>query len=231
MKSPKEEITSLTEKHAQKDKAKLMGTQRSKSSNSDDFDMFQEIEREKQLLSKDNQILQTQLEKYLTELQTLQASMNNPSSLPSVASRGRQRGQTERKAVSAGHPLGSLCIHSGDDDSLMAQVSQIEQERLLELTRCLQQRLDATTDKFNNFDIEVRSLCQQNARLEKIVGRSRITMVSGSDRCKETQDQGEVDELETQLAIQMDMNSVLKDTLELTRQDKMEYLKLYQSML
>ena len=233
VKSLKEEITSLTEKHTHKDKAKLMGAQRPKSLNSDNFDVLQDIEREKQLLSKDNQILQTQLEKCLTELQTLKTSMNNPSPLPSVASRGRQRGQTERKAVSAGQPLGSLCMHSDSDASLMAQVSQIERERLLELTRCLQQRLDATTDKFNDLDIEMRTLRQRNARLEKSVGRSRVTTASGtcSDGSKETKDQGKVDELETQLAIQMDVNAVLKDTLDLTRQEKMEDLKLYQRML
>ena len=234
VKSLKEEITSLTEyTHTHKDKAKLIGAQRPKSLNSDDFDVLQDIEREKQLLSKDNHILQTQLEKCLTELQTLKTSMSNPSLLPPVASQGRQRSQTERKAVSAGQPLGSLYMHSDSDGSLMAQVSQIERERLLELTRCLQQRLDATTDKFNILDIEVRTLRQQNTCLEKIVGRSRIIMhmASGSDGSKETKDQGKVDELETQLAIQMDVNAVLKDTLELTRQEKMEDLKLYQRML
>ena len=218
VKSMKEEITSL---QGQKDKAKLM-FRKSNYSNSDDFYVFQGVEKEKQLLSKENQILQTQLEGCLTELQTLKASMkeNNSSPLPPVTLRGRRRGEIERKAASAGQPSGSLHTHSyGSDDSLMAQVSQIERERLLELTKCLQQRLDASTDKCNSLDIEMRTLRQQNARFEKIVGRGRVT--NGCDESKRTSAQGKVEELEIQLAIQMDVNAVLKDTLQLTRQEKM----------
>ena len=88
MKSLKKEITSLTEKHTQKDQFKVVGTQRSISNSIDESDVLQDIEREKQLLSKDNQILRTQLEKCLTKLQVVKASKkeNNPSPLPPVAS-------------------------------------------------------------------------------------------------------------------------------------------------
>ena len=249
VKSLKEEITSLTEKQAKTDKAKDMVTLRAMSSNSDNYfsqdegDMLQDVEREKQLLSKDNQILRAQLEKCLTELQAAKTaskmeSRHQVKPLLPVASRRNQRSQKssrqiERKAISAGQPLGSLHMLFGSDHDtheslVIAQVFQIERERLLELTSSLQRRLDTTTDKFNRLDIEMKTLRQQNARLEKIVGRSRAT--SGSDGSKETSDQGKVDELETQLAIQMDVNAVLKDTLELIRQEKCEDLKLYQRM-
>ena len=193
VKSLKEEITSLTEKHTQKDKTKLMGTQRSKSSNSDAFDVLQDIKREKQLLSKDNQILCTQLEKRVTKLQTLKASMSNPSSSPHK----KDKEVKQRKAVSAGQPLGSLCMHSGSDGSLMAQVSQIERERLLELTRCLQQRLDATIDKFNDLDIKMRTLCQRNVHLEKIVGRNHSITTSGYGNVTKESDYEKIKELDT----------------------------------
>lgn len=228
VKSLKEEITSLTEKQ---DKAKFKETL-SKSSNSDDYDVIHDIERQKRLLSKDNQILRTQLEKCLAELQRLKKRrakyMISPP-LQSVASQGRKSSQalshqTERKVVSAGQPLGSICMCSNDGESLMARVSQIEQERLLELTSCLQKRLDAATDKFNKLDIEMTTLRHQNARLEKIVSRSHNNMTSTS---KDT----EVEELQTQLAIQVDVNTVLKESLQLTRQEKMEDLKLYQSII
>ena len=237
VKSLKEEITSLTEKQAKNDKAKLMVMLRAKSSNSDNYfsqdecDMLQDVEREKQRLSQDNQILRAQLDKCLTELQAIktaqhQVKYSHPmkiSPLPQVASQGSQKGQRlscqiERKAISAGQPLGSLHMHSGgDESSIMIQVSQIEQERLLELTSSLQRRLAATTDKFNRLNIEMKTLRQQNARLEKIVGRSRKAT---TDNANNVSDHEKVEELETQLAIQVDVNAVLKDTLELTRHEK-----------
>ena len=231
VKSLKEEI-SLTAKEDQRGEPRRP---RSTSSKSDNFDMLQDTEREKQLLNKENQILRTQLEKCLTELQTSKKSMKDitSSTLQPIALRGQQSSghQIDRKAVSAGQPLGLLYTHSSGNDSLMAQVSQIERERLLELTRCLQQRLDAMMDKFNGLDIEMRALRQQNTRLERIVSRNHATNNILSNVNKETSDRGKVDELETQLMIQMDVNAVLKETLDVTRQEKLEDMKRYQAML
>ena len=226
IKSMKEEIASL---QAQVDKAKPMETPRSKSSNSNDFDIiFQDIEREKQQLSKDNQVLRKQLKGCQTEIQALK--IGTKEMLPPVTSRGRRRNELERKAASAGQPSGSLhTLSHSSNNSLLAQVSQVERDRLLELTRCLQQRLDATTDRFNGLEIEMRTLHQQNVRLERIVGRGRVK--DGCDGSQRTSAQCKVEELETQLAIQMDVNAVLKDTLELTRQEKVEDLKLYLKMV
>ena len=230
VKSLKEEI-SLTAKEDQRGEPRRP---RRTSSNSDSFDMLQDTEREKQLLNKENQILRTQLEKCLTELQTSKKNMKDitSSTLQPIALRGQQSSghQIERKAVSAGQPLGLLYTHSSGNDSLMAQVSQIERQRLLELTRCLQQRLDAMTDKFNGLNIEMRALRQQNTRLERIVSRNHAAN-NISNVNKETSDRGKVDELETQLMIQMDVNAVLKETLDVTRQEKLEDMKRYQAML
>ena len=116
----------------------------------------------------------------------------------------------------------------------MAQVSQIERERLIELTSYLQQKLDATTDKLMRLEIETRILQQRNARLEKIVGKTHTT---GGLRSKETtattrtHGHDKVEELESQLAVQLDENALLKETLELTRQEKLEGMKRYQTIL
>jgi DNA repair exonuclease SbcCD ATPase subunit len=234
VKSLKEEI-SLAEKEDQS--AGKARRSRPTCSNCDNFDMLQDIKREKQLLNKENRILRARLEKCLTELKTLKKSVqeNNSSTLQpiAIASRGRQSTgfHRERKAVSAGQPLSleSLCARSIGDDSVMAQVSEIERERLLELTKCLQQRLDTMTDKFNGLDIEMRTLRQQNTRLEKIVSRNHTANLSNGS--KGTSDPGKVEELETQLVIQMDVNAVLKETLDVTRQEKLEDMKRYQAML
>jgi DNA repair exonuclease SbcCD ATPase subunit len=234
VKSLKEEI-SLAEKEDQS--AGKARRSRPTCSNCDNFDMLQDIKREKQLLNKENQILRTQLEKCLTELQSLKKSMKeiSPSTLQPIGSRGWQYTghHMERKAVSAGQSLslGSLRAHSTSDDSLMAQVSQIERERLLELTRSLQQRLDTITNKFNGLDIEMRTLRQQNARLEKMVSRNHAANVSNGSKGTSLSDPGKVEELETQLMIQMDVNAVLKETLDVTRQEKLEDMKRYQAML
>lgn len=225
VKSLKEEVL-LTAKEDQRSKP------RRPTSTCSNYD---NVEREKQLLNKENQILRTQLEKCLTELQTSKKSMKDitSSTLQPIALRGQQSSghQIERKAVSAGQPLGLLYTHStSGNDSLMAQVSQIERERLLELTRCLQQRLDTMTDKFNGLDIEMRALRQQNTRLERMVSRNHAAN-NISNVNKETSDRGKVDELETQLMIQMDVNAVLKETLDVTRQEKLDDIKRYQAML
>lgn len=255
IKSLRAQITSLTKKQSQNNK--VMGTSRDSynSSNSDghvsqdEGHSLQDIEKENRLLFKANQALQTQLDKCLIELQAVrrinrmetntnhieQASPTAPLSLPPVIPNGGQRNQRfrvqvqERKAISAGQPLGSLHSRCYRDSTISIKVSQIEQERLLELTKCLQQRLDGATDKLMRLEVEMRTLRQQNARLEKIVGRRHTTTVGSG--YKGNNEHETVEELETQLAIQMDENVVLKNTLELTRQEKMEDIKIFQKML
>ena len=247
VKSLKAEITSLTKKQSQNDN--LISSLRAESSNSvrslpDDGNHtpLQDLHREKQILRQENQILRAQLE----ELQSAKRSTkiksdshqvhctadNKPSPLPPVVSRRGQMsmGQMERKAFSAGQPLCLLHPQKTDlrEPSIYMKVTEVERERLLELTKCLQQRLDATTDKFVRLDIDTRTLRQQNARLEKMIGRSRAAGGSGSKAANECE---KVDELETQLAIQMDVNAVLKETLELTRHDKLEDVRHYQKMI
>ena len=239
VKTLKAEIASLTEKLSRNVylSSQLAGQV--------DNDRLKDLEREKELLIQDNQMLRDELQQAMKKSSKVDSTRSRqvnhtstadmPSSLPPVhvASRRSRRptSRSERKAVSAGQPLGFLYPHSDNnmtEPSICAQVSQIEREKLLELTGCLQQRLDDTTDKLMRLDIEMRTLRQQNARLEKIVGRSRT---AGGSVSKATNELEKVEELETQLAIQMDVNAVLKETLELTRHEKFEDVKHYQAML
>ena len=213
VKSLKAEITSHTKKQSQNDN--LISSLRAESSNSKrslpedgNHTPLQDLHTEKQILRQENQILRAQLEelqaaKRSTKIQSdchqvHCTSENKPSPLPPVVSRRGQMsmGRMERKAVSAGQPLGSLHPQQPDlkEPSIYMQVTEIERERLLELTKCLQQRLDATTDKFVRLDIETRTLRQQNARLEKMIGRSRAAGGSGSKSASEHE---KVEELET----------------------------------
>ena len=239
VKSLKEQITSRTEKQTKNDRDIVKFVNSDGHTSQEENDTLTELEREKRLLSQENRALRAQLAKTVKQSRLSENDYHSVSpahglSLPPVRTTAREhlrsRGQTGRKAASAGQPLVSLCPHSeANEPTLLDRVTQIERERLLELTSCLQQRLDAMTDKFVRLEAEIRTLRQQNARLEKVVGRSRNCTLDRDN--KGTNEGKNVEELETQLAIQLDVNAVLKETLELTRHEKMEDIKQYQAIL
>ena len=118
----------------------------------------------------------------------------------------------------------------------LAQVAQVERDRLMELVSTLQQRLDASTDRFMRLETELRNQRQCGAKLEKQLGRLRaISSQSGSKHKQQIgESSGEklgISELENRLAVQLDENAVLRETLELTRHEKMDDIKLLHSML
>ena len=118
----------------------------------------------------------------------------------------------------------------------LAQVAQVERDRLMELASTLQQRLDASTDRFMRLETELRNQRQCGAKLEKQLGRLRaISSQSGSKHKQQIgESSGEklgISELENRLAVQLDENAVLRETLELTRHEKMDDIKLFHSML
>ncbi len=108
----------------------------------------------------------------------------------------------------------------------LAQVAQVERKRLLELTSALQQRLDAATDRMIRLETNARNQRQVITRFEKQLGRRKHK--HSSDESRKQPDTGE---LESELALQVNENAVLRETLELTRQEKMEDIKLFHSML
>ena len=150
-----------------------------------------------------------------------------------------------RKSMSAGETptqkLDSPLLNTPQNCDLtearaLAQVAQVERDRLVELTRALQQRLDASTDRLVRFETELRNQRQCSARLEKQLGRLRA--ISSQSSSKHKQQFGEsggeklsFSELENRLAVQLDENAVLRETLELTRHEKMDDVKLLHSML
>ena len=118
----------------------------------------------------------------------------------------------------------------------LAQVAQVERDRLMELTCALQQRLDASTDRFVRFETELRNQRQCSAKLEKQLGRLHALSSRSSSKHKQqiSESSGEklsFSELENRLAVQLDENAVLRETLELTRHEKMDDVKLLHSML
>ena len=239
VKSLKEQIASRNEKQTKNDRDIVKFVNSDGHTSQEENDMLTELEREKRLLSQENRALRAQLAKTvkqsrLSENDNHSVSPAHGSSLPPVRTtpreRLRSRGQTGRKAGSAGQPSVSFCQHfEGNEPTILDRVTQIERERLLELTSCLQQRLDAMTDKFVRLEGEIRTLRQQNARLKKLVGRSRNCTL---DRENKGINEGKnVEELETQLAIQMDVNAVLNETLELARHEKLEDIRVYHTML
>ena len=218
-----------------------------------------EWEHERDVLQQANHSLQTQLSKCLVELQSLRDTMAGtnskvppPSSslerhdgpkaaklsLPplvpplSCSNRKPHRPPTRtltRKSLSAGQPSAQQLDSNVIEAQTIAQVSQAERDRLLELTGTLQQRLDATTDRLVRLETEVRS--QRRHDIKHVHGGLSSKHHSGSILETEVRRKPGVTELEHKLALQLDENAVLKETLELTREEKMEDVMLFHGML
>lgn len=138
-----------------------------------------------------------------------------------------------RKSLSAGQPSTQLLNINLIEAQTIAQVSQAERDRLLELTGTLQQRLDATTDRLVQLETKVRNQRQHDVKPEKLLhsGLSSCKHHGGSKLETEVARKPSVMELESKLALQLDENTVLKETLQLTRDEKLEDVMLFHSML
>lgn len=133
-----------------------------------------------------------------------------------------------RKSMSAGNPNSHDQVRQQEEAHALTQVAQVERDRLFELTTALQQRLDASTDRMMRMETDLRNQRQQIARLEKQIGRRQQKPGPRDDSEKQHHDSSE---LESELALQLNENAVLRETLELTRQEKMEDIKVFHSML
>lgn len=166
-----------------------------------------------------------------------------PPIVPPPSNRKPHRPPTRtlvRKSLSAGQPSTQQLNCDLVEAQTVAKIAQVERDRLLELTNTLQQRLDATTDKLVQLETEVRNPRQhgtkpekqQHIRLSRSTGNSRGSRQHGGSKVDaETGRKQSVMELESKLALQQDENVVLKETLELTRHEKMEDMKLLHGML
>lgn len=153
---------------------------------------------------------------------------------PPVAAR---ESTAPRKSASAGQAC-TLQAHSdrhglAQEETLKA-VALTEQSRLTELVSSLQQRLDATTDRLVRIEIESRNYQGHCSKLEKQLGRRRRGMAdaTGAEAIAESKRRPETSpSTEDELALLRDEVGALRETLELTRHEKMEDLQLLQSML
>lgn len=260
VKSLKSQLTTLLEKTTQ-DREQILALMRSKStsatsSESENTDGRQ-WEEERKHLHHANQQLQTQLAMCLSELQSLKETRIQNSTAPSQengsrvhsgsrtslppliprppSSRQNSARTLVRKSVSAGETCSNRQLSCDlSEAQTLGQVAGVERDRLMELTTSLQQRLDATTDRLVRLETELRNQRQQSVKLEKQLSRFHITSSSSSkQRTKEHvgENGGTVSELESQLALQRDENAVLRETLELTRHEKLEDIRLFHSML
>ena len=171
------------------------------------------------------------------------AQVSLPPIVPPPSNRKPHRPPTRtivRKSLSAGQPSTQQFNCDLVEAQTVAKIAQVERDRLLELTSTLQQRLDATTDKLVRLETELHNQRQHGTKPEKQMrsGQSRSTGNShgsrqhgGSKVAGETGRKQSVRELESKLALQQDENVVLKETLELTRYEKMEDMKLLHGML
>ena len=171
------------------------------------------------------------------------AQVSLPPIVPPPSNRKPHRPPTRtivRKSLSAGQPFTQQFNCDLVEAQTVAKIAQVERDRLLELTSTLQQRLDATTDKLVRLETELHNQRQHGTKPEKQLhtGQSRSTGNShgsrqhgGSKVAGETGRKQSVRELESKLALQQDENVVLKETLELTRHEKMEDMKLLHGML
>ncbi|XP_013386677.1 coiled-coil domain-containing protein 13-like [Lingula anatina] len=131
----------------------------------------------------------------------------------------------------------------------MYHVAEVERDKLLELVKLLQQREEAGQKQSQDLQQELAHHKKKNVQLEKQLGKTKLeqsqsakglkkskskqgTFLVGDDTSK-TEDitPEEVEELQTNLAIQKDENEALKATLQSTLQAKEEDLNLYSQMM
>ena len=143
-----------------------------------------------------------------------------PIAQPPSQSFRRKKAFSVRKSVSAGQSAMNTTLREAQ---LLAQAAEVERDQLLELTAKMQQQLDATTDHLMSLKAEKHALL----RHQRIVPNSGIKQGTKAGATASEQ----IEDLKAQLAIQMDEIVVLKDTLQLMRQEKKEDAKKFHAML
>lgn len=160
------------------------------------------------ILEQRNRRLQTQLTKCLSELQEARQSLpvirqQKSAPLPPLTvSRGCTRAR-HNKMASVGQ------LYSNVERETLSRVNETEKERLYELSLSLQHRLDLCNDRVVSAETELASLRQK---------------YSGRDKSKSTPSTGDLEVIKNE-------NEVLKETLEVTRQEKLADIQRLQVLL
>ncbi|RDD37301.1 Coiled-coil domain-containing protein 13 [Trichoplax sp. H2] len=124
----------------------------------------------------------------------------------------------------------------------LAQTTSIERDRLTELVKILQDRINELTNKNIEIGNQFQDQRRQNALLEKELDKTRrLNQQQGlksSDTRKKAQRQSsttdfetKIEELNSKLEIQRDENTALRETIRSISKGKDEDLKLYHQMM
>lgn len=103
----------------------------------------------------------------------------------------------------------------------LLKVTKTERDRLLKLSESMQQRLDAATNKIVRLDTDLRNQKERSRNLQK-----RLT----SMKCDQMADV-KTELSESKAILLLNENTVLKETLELTRHEKLEDITLLNAMV
>lgn len=161
------------------------------------------LERDKVQLLKQNKMLEQQLMESKSKLHKLEAAQS-------------------LQATRNGNCPASSTSSNNASDTLLA-VARLEKERLLQLSQSLQQRLDATTNKMMKLDTDLRIKKQQ--------GKKSVMKYATEAKLKHSDPVPDEDNAEERLALLTNENMVLRETLELTRHEKLEDITLLTSMV
>ncbi|XP_067933505.1 coiled-coil domain-containing protein 13-like [Watersipora subatra] len=130
----------------------------------------------------------------------------------------------------------------------LAQAAQVERDKLMELVKVLQKRVDESNEQSLVYQNDMKAHKQNAVKLEKLIGRMKLEHNKASaggpkKREKSSVSFGSMSDiraslsidknsgLEAELALQRDENEALKAALESTLKAKQEDLKLYNDMV
>lgn len=187
-----------------------------------------------------NQILKQQLRHCERELKIIsrqnsshQSTRTEALSLPSLLHQKPPTPHTKtnqvpiirgaHKSLAVQHETSSL-----HEAQMMTRLAETERDKLLDLTTTLQQRLTYTTDQLVRLKLDRTSA---NYKLGKATLGNNSTTKRLVKSTSDSSSDKMVERLEIELAIQRDENIVLKETLAQLRHEKLEDMRLLQTML
>ena len=209
-------------------------------SSSDCVGRSEVLDSAKQELEQENTLLRKELKKYKMALSKnpvqhcQQEAWKRPTkseipSLPHIALpttkllTGRMRPLLTREIQSAGEPVMEYSKYNLREAQVLAQVANAEVDRLLELTSSLQQQLDSATDQLMKLRSEKQAKQQRQPTFPSTASKQGSRVQSRGNE--------KTEDLATQLAIQLDENTVLKETLQQLRQERREDANKFHMML
>ena len=157
-------------------------------------------EKERTELKIENKLIKQQLDNCLSKLREVDNSVDD---------------NEERLSDSSKH-------HSLLESNALLQVSNLERDKLFELSKSLQQRLDSTTNRAMKLEMALRDLKHRTTVPLRKRSQKKASIAVEDELCSD---------LESQVILLRNENDVLRETLELTRHEKLEDILLLNSMV